>query len=313
MSPSVSRRQALALAAGTAGTWLAAPRQIGAAESESAPFRYCFNTGTVLGKQVDLVSIIDSVARAGYDGIELWIREVDQYLEDGGSLGDLRKRLEDAGLILESAISFPAWGADDPDQRRNGLEQIEREMEVMAELGGTRIAAPPAGINRAEPIDLRALADRYRAVLELGEKTGVTPQLEIWGTSTNLGRLSEAVFVLVEVGHPRACGLFDVYHLFRGGSSFEGLRQLNGAQMQVFHINDYPAEPAREAMNDSHRVMPGDGVAPLDQILRTLYETGFRGALSLELFNREIWQRDLDEVTRTGLQKIRAAAERALG
>ena len=38
---------------------------------------------------------------------------------------------------------------------------------------------------------------------------------------------------------------------------------------------------------DADRVYPGDGVAPIKQILRDLRAIGFRGMLSLELFNRE--------------------------
>src|SRR5256885_13295695 len=53
------------------------------------------------------------------------------------------------------------------------------------------------------------------------------------------------------------------------------------------HFNDYPAEPSREKIKDEHRIYPGDGVAPIDMILRTLKASGGGTVLSLELFNRE--------------------------
>ncbi|MEZ6108646.1 MAG: hypothetical protein R3B96_21830 [Pirellulaceae bacterium] len=52
-------------------------------------------------------------AKAGYDGIEPWIREIEVYQQEGGSLADLRKRLDDHGLRVESAIGFPQWIVDD--------------------------------------------------------------------------------------------------------------------------------------------------------------------------------------------------------
>ena len=70
--------------------------------------------------------------------------------------------------------------------------------------------------------------------------------------------------VCVEASHPKACLLPDVYHIFKGGSDFGGLALLDDNAIQVFHMNDYPAEPAREQMKDAHRVYPGDGVAPPD-------------------------------------------------
>ena len=49
-------------------------------------------------------------------------------------------------------------------------------------------------------------------------------------------------------------------------------------------------------MNDAHRVYPGDGVAPLGEILRTLRGNGCRCVLSLELFNRDYWKQDAMQV-----------------
>mgnify|MGYP001090012162 CR=1 FL=1 len=50
-----------------------------------------------------------------------------------------------------------------------------------------------------------------------------------------------------------------------------------------------------------------DGVAPMNQILRTLADIGFRGMLSLEVFNREYWKNPPIEVAQTGLAKMRGS------
>ena len=87
---------------------------------------------------------------------------------------------------------------------------------------------------------------------------------------------------------------------------------LHGNAVQVFHMNDYPANPPRAEMNDSHRVYPGDGIAHLDKLFKDLRHIGFRGALSLELFNREYWQRDPLSVAQTGILKMREQVQRSL-
>jgi 2-keto-myo-inositol isomerase len=51
-------------------------------------------------------------------------------------------------------------------------------------------------------------------------------------------------------------------------------------------------------------------VAPLDRILGDLFATGFRGTLSLELFNPQYWKQDALEVARTGLEKMKQAVAR---
>ena len=310
-------RAGVAMGAGWTAATLAPAAEHAAPQTETPPaadsqkpFRYCLNMGTIMGHKLSAVEEVEVAAKAGYDGIEPWIRNMQRYVEEGGTLADLGKRIADLGLTVDSAMGFPAWALDDDDRRAEALEQLKREMDMVRQIGGTRTAAPPAGINRTSGMDLKKIADRYRAALELGRETGVVPQLEIWGSALTLGTPGEAAMVAVQAGHPDACLLLDVFHIYKSGTPFECLRLLNGAAMHCFHMNDYPADPPRETIGDGDRISPGDGVAPMDLILRTLYETGFRGALSLELFNRALWEKDPVEVAKAGLEKMKEAAAR---
>ena len=307
---SVSRRELLTL--GLAAT---AATAFGESRASEAPMlqanvRYCLNTSTVRGQKLDLSALVDLAIDAGYDGIEPWIGEITDFRDAGGSLVDMKKRLSDGGLAVESAIGFAEWIVDDPDRRKMGLENARRDMDLVAQLGGSRIAAPPAGATKERLTDLAAIAERYAELCRVGESIGVVPQLEVWGFSATLSRLGETLYVLAECGHDAACLLPDVYHIFKGGSPFEGLSTLAGCAIHVFHMNDYPGSPPRETISDADRVFPGDGVAPLDKILATILSNGFNGALSLELFNREYWQQPADEVAKTGLAKMREAVYR---
>jgi len=267
---------------------------------------------TLQGYKLPLERQVDVAAQAGFRSIEPWLRDMTAYVEAGKSLADLKRRIDDLGLAVEDAIGFAPWIVDDDAQRRAGLEELKRDMERVARLGGRRIAAPPAGAYTTSGMDLRKIAARYRTVLELGRQTGVVGQLEIWGGSKTMHSVSEAAFVAIEADHPDASILLDLFHLYKGGSGFSSLRMLSGAALGIFHMNDYPAQPPRETVTDADRVFPGDGVAPLDTVLRNLREIGFRGALSLELFNRRYWQQQEPlALARTGLEKLRAAVQHA--
>ena len=139
----------------------------------------------------------------------------------------------------------------------------------------------------------------------------MVPQLELWGFSKNLGRLSECVAVTMETGHRNACVLADVFYLYKGGSDFHGIRLLGPEAIQVLHLNDYPSEPPREKIDDSCRVYPGEGVAPLPELLQVLRQTGGQKVLSLELFNRKYWSEDALEVAKTGLARMKAVVAKA--
>ncbi|MFO0919411.1 MAG: sugar phosphate isomerase/epimerase [Planctomycetaceae bacterium] len=276
-------------------------------------YRYCLNTGTIMGQKLGIVGEVEVTAKAGYDGIEPWIRTLDEYVQQGGSLSDLRKRIADSGLKVESAIGFAAYLHEDEAERNKGLEEAKRSMEIVQAIGGNRLAAPPVGVTDKSGLDLLTLANRYRALCEIGQNIGVVPQLELWGFSKTLSRLGEVSFVGIEAAHPAACFLLDIYHIYKGGSDFSGLAFFPAGKMSCLHVNDYPAEPARAEINDSFRVYPGDGVAPNDQIYRTLRDIGFQGTFSLELFNRDYWKQDALNVARTGLMKMKETVAKALG
>lgn len=315
MSTECSRRSfvSAAISSVAAGAFVASARSGQAAESPAEPFRYCLNTSTIRGQNLGIVQEVELAAKAGYHGIEPWINELDKYVKDGGSLADLKQRIADHGLTVESAIGFSAFLHEDPAERQKGLDEAKRCMALVRDIGGTRIAAPPVGVTDKTGLDLFQLSDRFRALVELGRQEGVLPQLELWGFAKTLAHLGEVAFIAAECGQPDALCLLDVYHIYKGGSGFGGLGMFPGSRMQCFHVNDYPADPPRDAIKDEHRVYPGDGVAPLGEIFRTLSDNQYCGVLSLELFNRSYWQQDAFEVVKTGLEKTRAAVTKALG
>lgn len=316
----ISRRQAVAQAGLLVGATMAGGFQTaGAAESrtvaarKSVGFRFCLNTATIRGQKLGIVKEVEVAAKAGYHAIEPWVAAIETYQKEGGSLPDLKRRIADLGLTVESAIAFPQWLVDDDAKRAQGLEQTKSEMDLIAQIGGKRMAVPPTGATDLPRLDLLKAAERYRTLLEAGDQIGVVPQLELWGFSKNLGRLGECACVAIETGHPKACVLVDVFHLYKGGSGFVGLRLLSKNAVQVLHMNDYPAEPPREKIDDSYRVYPGDGVAPLTEMLGTLHGLGGQTVLSLELFNREYWAMDPLEIARAGLEKMKSVVSKALG
>lgn len=283
----------------------------GGSRARSGAFTIGLNTSTIRGQKLPIVEIIAIAAKAGFRGMEPWLDELNRYRDEGGSLPDLRKRFEDAGIQIESAIDFFEWAVDDPERRRKGMEAARRTMDLLQKLGGKRIAAPPAGATGEPPVELPRLAERYRELLELGDQFGVVPEVEVWGPSKTLGNLAEATYVAMAAGHSKACILPDVYHMHRGGSPFEGLRLLGPASVHVLHFNDYPKAADPTTLNDSDRVYPGDGVAPLRSILKTLADGGFRIMLSLEVFNRDYWKQDPAVVAKTGYDKMKALVEAA--
>ena len=284
-----------------------------AATPASEPFRYCLNTSTLQGFKLPIAEELALAASVGYQGVEPWIHELEAHEAGGHSVVELGKKARDLGLAFPSVIGFFEWVVDDEARRRQGFESARKCMELVKKLGGTHIAAPPVGATDQAGLDLDRITKRYVKLIELGREIGVLPEVEVWGFSKTLGRLADASYVAIASGAADATILPDVYHMYKGGTPHRGLLMLNGKAIPAIHMNDYPSTPDRATIKDEHRVYPGDGVAPLGEILRDLRAIGFEGHLSLELFNREYWKQDPKTVAETGLQRMKSAVRAALG
>jgi sugar phosphate isomerase/epimerase len=308
----LNRRELIKLSGAAALATLIPSLHIRAAAAPKGPFRFCLNTSTISGQKLGLLKMIDIAAKAGYDGVELWVNDIKEYLNQGNSLQSLDAFIKARGIVVEDAISFTEWMVDDDARRKAGLAELEEEMKMMAALGCHRIAAPPAGAEKDEPINFQIAGKRYRDILAMGRKYNVTPLLEFWGASGTLYNFSQALAIAAAADDADARILPDVFHLFRGGSGFNCLELVNGKVIEIIHMNDYPASKPAEEQTDSDRVYPGDGAAPLKQILQDLKNMGGTKVLSLELFNKTYWKQDALLVAKTGLQKMKQLVDEVL-
>ena len=309
MPQPINRRNVLKLVGTTAGMAMLPRmgRSMPVAEPHAnASFIYCLNTATIRGHNLGMVKELETAAKAGFRSVEIWIDTLQTYLEAGGTTRDLKKRLNGLGMQVDNCIGFAEWIVDDDSRRKKGMEQMKREMDILAQIGCRRIAAPPAGATETPGLDLKKAAERYRAILELGKKTGVVPQLEVWGFSKNLSRASEVLYVAMESGHPSAKVLLDVFHLYKGGSPLDTLSMINPSSTGILHVNDYPSHLTPDAITDADRTYPGDGVAPLKKILHLLHRKGQPLILSVEVFNKSYYSQDALTVAKTALSKLKS-------
>lgn len=303
----INRRQLLkALSVTTGASFLPRISEAELSPASATAFSYCLNMATIRGHNLGFMKELEVASNAGFRGVEIWIDSLKTYLDQGGKITEVKKRLDDLGLRVENAIGFAQWIAEDEAKRKEGLMQMQQEMELLAQIGCKRTAAPPMGATEAPALDLKRVAERYRAILELGDKTGVVPQLEMWGFSKNLSRISDVMYAALESGHPSARVLLDIFHLYKGGSSIDTLHLISNSAIEILHINDYPANLPASAITDADRIYPGDGVAPIRPILQTLQNQNRRLIISFEVFNKNYYRKDALQVAKTAFTKMKA-------
>lgn len=265
-------------------------------------FPLCLNTSTI--RPTPLRRKIEVAARAGYDMVELWSGDVEAHLQEGGSLAALRAHLQHAGLRVPSMIALTGWADLPADEFVRFLEQARERMETAAALGSPFIVASPP-VRTA--VDLAVAGERYAALLALGRRIGVLPAMEFLGFVPQINNIHTALEVMARADDPASTIVLDPFHIFRGGGSFDGVRLVPGHAVAICHFNDAPADKPRETQTDGDRVLPGEGILPLADLVRSLRAIHYHGPISLELFHPGLWERDPEEVAALGLARMRAA------
>lgn len=266
-------------------------------------FTYCLNTSTI--QPAGLMEKIRIAGEAGYRAIELWNSDLAAYSDGGGKLRDVAAALQDAGLTVPSVIHIGGWLDAEGDAYGRALDEAERKMEQARAVGAPRIVAgPPPG-----PVDLARAGERYRELLDLGRRHGVLPAMEFLGFVRGVHTIRSAWEIVTRANDPDGAIVLDPFHIFRGGSDYAEMDLIPAGRVAICHFNDAPGTKPREEQGDADRVFPGDGILPLKDLVGRLRRKGYRGALSLELFNRGYWERDPLAAAKEGLAKMRAVVE----
>jgi len=269
------------------------------------PFKTALNTSCLFPFRLDVKEQISIASKAEFEGIELWVRDIEGFLAEGGKIKDLKMCIADAGIDFVNAIAFFPWADAEDSIREQALVQAKKEMEMLVQLGCTAIAAPPFG--QMEGVTLEALVAHFSRLKGLAKTTGIEPYLEFWGRAKILSDLDDALFVAMNSNMLNVKILIDPFHMYVGGSDVTDLDRLRSNDIGIVHVNDYPAIPSRDQIEDQDRIFPGDGIAPSDKIAKLLYHVGYRGYLSLELFIDNYGNASALDVAKVGLKKIKAA------
>ena len=83
-----------------------------------------------MGQNPGLLAAIEIAAKAGYDGLELWINDIRDYIKQGNTIESLAKFISSKGLVVENLISFTAWMVDDDTQTKSSVGGTGRGNET---------------------------------------------------------------------------------------------------------------------------------------------------------------------------------------
>lgn len=290
----MNRREFVALAAG-------APL-LGQRGGPQAPGPFvCIHE--VSSNAFDFRTAMEGYAKAGVRAVEVVLLKAREFA-DSESPAAARRLLDDLGLRAASTSNH--LGAVEPNQNRaKNLDDLKTKCEFAQTLGADKLVLVPAMTTRPTEDDYKRGIDNLREAGDIAGRYNVSLLFEFSRFFTLATSLTTALMFVRTASHPHVRLMIDTYHFWIGPSKFEDLDLLRDNELAHMHFEDTPREPVRELLEQRHRVLPGDGVAPLKKIVEAVRRKQYAGALSVELFDPRYQSMDPYQLA----MNVRAAIE----
>jgi 4-hydroxyphenylpyruvate dioxygenase len=264
------------------------------------------NTSAAAGYRASL----EGWARAGIKNVEITAALLDGFLKTE-TLASAKRVLTDNGLTPVSAACGVAGLWEPNSNHAASLENLKRRCEQFTELGLTHIYAPVGGMSKFVEDDYKTGADQMRKVGDVVKQFNMRMSAEFTRGSSFISTLTTMLRVTRAAAQPNVKPLIDCYHFWSGNNKLEDLDLLKPGEVGHVHFQDVPDIP-RELLDNTTRLIPGEGISPLTAILKKLSEKGgYNGPLSVELFLPKYQQGDPYEVARDIRQKAEGVMRRA--
>jgi len=254
-------------------------------------------------------SSLEGWSRAGIKNVELTNTLLDDFLKTD-SLPAARRVLTDLGLTaVQGATGVTGLWEPNPN-RAASLENLKKRSDMFAALGLSRVYASTATTQKITLEDYKAGVGNMREAGDIAKQFNMSLRIEFVRTSSFISTMTTLLKMTRTAAHPNLAPMFDCYHFWSGLNKLEDLDLIRPSEIGHVHFQDVPDMP-RELLDNTTRIIPGDGVSPLIHILRKLADKGYTGPLSVELFLPKFQQGDPFEVAREIRQKAESVMHQA--
>lgn len=263
-----------------------------------------FNEATTM-KYSTLEKDLELAEKYGYDYIEIRFDKLKDYLKTH-TLNDLKKffnenRIKPYALNALEFINF---------RTPEDYSQIKKDCEWLCQVGDEincrkLVVVPSFDVPNVTRDDVRKETVRVlHELADIADKYGMNLAFEFVGyPNCSVNTFGQAYEIVEEVNRENVGVVVDCFHFHAMGSKFEDLSRADGKKIFIFHIDDAEDLPVG-TMNDSNRLWPGEGVIPLEKIIRTLRDIGYDEMASVELFRPEYWEWDIEKTIAYGKEAV---------
>ena len=247
-----------------------------------------------------------AAARAGFRAVELFENDLTFF---SGRPRDVRARAQDLGLEIVALQPMRDFEGMPQPMRARNFERAQRKFDLMDELGAkllcicSNVHEDSLGEPERSAADLADLADLaaqrgYRIGFEaLAWGRHVKDWMQAWDLVSRADKANLGI-------------VLDSFHICVRNNPIAPIADLPAYKIALVQIADAPAilmDPM--SLSRHHRCFPGQGDYPITEFVEAAIKAGYRGALSLEIFNDQFRGAPANVVARDGLRALQTCGE----
>jgi sugar phosphate isomerase/epimerase len=229
-------------------------------------------------------AILDAAQDAGFDGVSIWTAHHDFAVADGMTSEGYFEYHGERGLSVPVSEVILEFASADADAIVDASAHV---LDVSAQAGASYVIAACL-----EP-EVGPIADVARGlalVCDLAADRGLQVSLEFMATAA-VATLRMALDVIEAADRDNLGLVLDLWQWFRqpGGPDLPRLRSVPRERVHVLQLNDaHGCGPNLTSAEQGLRLLPGDGVVDIAEVLQVLDEIGADPMIISEVFSSEL-------------------------
>jgi 4-hydroxyphenylpyruvate dioxygenase len=248
-----------------------------------------------------LVQKMKAVAKAGYDGIELF--ENDLTVSDLKPV-ELKRLAADLGIEIAALQPFRDYEAMPKDLHLKSWDRANHKFDLMEKLGITRLFVcsncSPMALN-----DMDLAAEQLYILAEMAAKRGFQVAYEAlsWGRFVNL--YHQSIEIVKRANHPNLGNLLDSYHIGFMAESMDAIYSIPKEKLTFVQVADAHYFDMSAIHVGRHlRCFPGQGTFPVVEYMNAVHATGYEGYISHEIFSDDFRGASLEATAIDGKRSL---------
>lgn len=258
----------------------------------------------------DLETKLHAAAAAGFDGIELFENDL---IASPLPPATVKRRADELGLSIVLYQPFRDLEGVSEELFTRNLRRADLKFNVMEALGTDLMLVCSNVSPDAIDDDALAAAQLY-SLAERAHERGIRIAYEALAWGKHVDDYEHSWRIVAAADHPSLGVCLDSFHILSRGSDPRAIGQIPGEKIAFLQLADAPLL-RMDVLNWSrhYRALPGQGAFDLPAFLDEVLHAGYRGPLSLEIFNDVFRQADPYRIANDAMRSLLALEESVPG